>query len=465
MPLMPADLARLFGGGLEGDGAQTPIGAVAFDSRQVVPGGAFIALRGEAEDGHRYVAAAAAAGARLAVVQQDWVPASGEAVPPMLLRVDDTAAALRAACRRRLDELGCAVVGVTGSVGKTTAKELIATVLGRLHTARTPGNLNTWTAIPTSVLGLTPPVDVLVAELAMTAPGEIRDLARMLRPGVGVLLNVGLSHIALLGSVEAIAAAKAELLEELPADGAAVCNADDDRVRAVTGRGPARVVWFGLHSADAIFTATDLRADGLRGTAFTLRGPSGAAPARLAVPGEHVVLDACAAAAVAAEQGVGIAEVAERLSEFRAPEQRGRVLAGPNGATVYDDSYNSSPASLAAAMAVLARSGAAVRVAVIGDMLELGDHTSDAHVEAGKRAAGAATAVIAVGDQAEVVAAAARAAGMPPGAVHVAADAAHAAAVARELCGPDTAVLVKASHGMALERVVAELTGTAGSRA
>lgn len=459
MPLLPADLARLFGGRLEGDGAQTPIAAVAFDSRRVVPGGAFIALRGEAEDGHRYVGAAARAGASLAVVRRDFAAAEGEAAPPLLLRVDDTASTLRAACRRRLDELGCAVVGVTGSVGKTTAKELCAVALGRLRTARTPGNLNTWTGIPTSVLGLEPPVDVLVAELAMTAPGEIRDLARMLQPRIGVLLNVGLSHIELLGSVEAIADAKAELLEALPADGVAVCNANDERVRGVTSRSAAPVVWFGLRSEDAVFTATDLRVEGLRGTRFRLVGPGGeVVEARLEVPGEHVVLDACAAAAVAAQFGVGLAEVAERLATFRAPEQRGRVLPGPCGAVIYDDSYNSSPASLAAALAVLGSSGAAVRVAVIGDMLELGDYADEAHREAGRLAAGAATALVSVGPHADVVAAAAREAGMAADAAHVVGDAGEAAAVARRLCGPDTAVLVKASHGMALERVIAELT-------
>ena len=454
----PAELARLFGGRLEGTGDRNrPLAGLASDSREVVPGGGFVALRGEALDGHRFIGAATAAGASLAIVDGTW-QAPPEGAPPLLLRVADTAAALRGACERWLAELGCHVVGITGSVGKTTGKELTALALGSLRAARTPGNLNTWTGIPLSALALQPPLDVFVCEMAMSARGEIRDLASFTHPRTGVLLNVGMSHIELLGSVEAIADAKAELLEALPGDGVAVCNADDEQVRRVASRTAARVVWFGVESRDAQFRAVDVRGAGLDGTRFKLVGPDGSAPAVLRVPGTHVVLDALAAAAVASAFGIGVAEVAQRLESFEAPPQRGRVLRGIGGARIYDDSYNSSPASLAAALDTLGATKAKRRVAVLGDMLELGTYAPMAHRNAGRHAARVATTLIAVGEQAFTMVSAALAAGMEPEEAFVTGGVEEAIQVARERCDGDTAVLVKASHGVALERVVAGLT-------
>jgi UDP-N-acetylmuramoyl-tripeptide--D-alanyl-D-alanine ligase len=307
------------------------------------------------------------------------------------------------------------------------------------------------------VLGLQPPLDAFVCEMAMTARGEIRDLAGFTHPRTGVLLNVGLSHIELLGSQEAIADAKAELLDALPADGMAVCNADDEHVVRVAARSAAPVTWFGLRSAQAQFRARDIRARGIDGTTFTLVGPDGAVPAQLRVPGPHVVVDALAAAAVASAFGIGVAQVAQRLESFESPPQRGRVLAGRNGARIYDDSYNSSPASLSAALDTLAATEATRRVAVIGDMLELGSHSAMAHRQAGRHAAHVASTLIAVGEQAVTTVAAALAAGMPPEEAFAARSVEEAISLARERCDSGTAVLVKASHGMALERVVEAL--------
>lgn len=454
----PSDLARLFGGRLEGSGDPArALAGLATDSREVVPGGGFVAVRGTADDGHRFVGAATAAGAALAVVAEDWT-APPEGAPPLLLRVADTAAALRAACERRLAELGCHVVGITGSVGKTTAKELCAHVLqGSVRVARTPGNLNTWTGIPLTVLGLEPPVDAFVCEMAMSARGEIGDLCSFTHPRTGVLLNVGVAHIELLGSQEAIADAKAELLEALPDDGVAVCNADDEHVCRVSARTRAAVQWFGVQSPDATFRAAGVRGEGIDGTRFTLIGPDGSAPAQLRVPGTHVVMDALAAAAVASSLGIGVAQVAERLQSFESPPQRGRVLRGAGGARIYDDSYNSSPQSLQAALETLGATKAKRRMAVLGDMLELGAHTGMAHRTAGRQAAALATTLIAVGDQAYTMFSAALAAGMEPEECFAVGSVEDAVRIARERCDADTAVLVKASHGMALERVVAGL--------
>jgi UDP-N-acetylmuramoyl-tripeptide--D-alanyl-D-alanine ligase len=455
----PSDLARLFDGRLDGSGdAARPLAGLATDSREVVAGGGFVALRGETDDGHRFVAAAAERGALLAVVDESWAAPPGTAVPALLLRVADTAAALRGACETRLRELGAHVVGITGSVGKTTGKELIATVLdGSVRVAKTPGNLNTWTGIPFTVLSLDEPLDAFVCEMAMSARGEIGDLCAFTHPRSGVLLNVGVSHIELLGSQEAIAEAKAELLEALPEDGVAVLNADDEHVRRVASRSRARTVWFGLQSPDAHYRAVDIVSRGIDGTTFTLVGPDASAPVRMQVPGTHVVVDALAAAAVAAQFGIGVDAVAERLATFEAPPQRGRIHAGLNGARIYDDSYNSSPTSLAAALDTLGATTAKRRVAVLGDMLELGSHTAMAHRQAGRHANAVATTLIAVGEQGFTTVAAALAAGMDPAEAIAARSVEEAIEAARARCDRDTAVLVKASHGMHLERVVEAL--------
>ncbi len=456
-PVLRADhLARLLGGRLEAaEGAGLDVTGLLSNSRAVTHGSGFVALPGERMDGHAFVAEAAHRGAVLAVVGEGF--AAGPEAPPLLIRVPDTARALRAACRRRIEELGCAVVGVTGSVGKTTAKEMCALALAGRPTARTPGNLNTWTQIPLFVLGLEPPVERLVVEMAMTAPGEIADLASFTAPRVGLLLNIGLAHIGRLGSEEAIALAKAELLDALPPEGTAVLNADDERVVDVASRSRAPVAWFGIVSPTAAWRLEDIEPGGLLGGRAWLVGPDGRAELRLRVPGRHLMVDAAAAAAVAAACGVGIAEAAERLGEFTAADHRGRVIPGRSGSTIIDDAYNSSPKSLAAALEVLAGSGAPRRLAIIGDMLELGERTQAAHRAAGRLAAGAATLLIAVGDQGGTVGAAAVAAGLPASAVAYARDADGAADLAGSRLEPGTVVLVKASRGLGLDRVVERL--------
>jgi len=228
-------------------------------------------------------------------------------------------------------------------------------------------------------------------------------------------------------------------------------------VIGVAGRSRAPLHWFGEASRKATWRVEELEAGGLLGGRATLVGPDGRVPLRLRAPGRHLLLDAAAAAAVAAFFGVGLREVAERLAEFAPADHRGRVLPGREGSTVIDDSYNSSPSSLAAALELLGGSGAADRLAIIGDMLELGDRTLAAHREAGRRAAVAATRLIAVGAQAALVAGAAVAAGMPGAAVAQAEDADQAAALALPLIGPGTVVLVKGSRGIGLEAVVERL--------
>ncbi|HEY6379782.1 MAG TPA: UDP-N-acetylmuramoyl-tripeptide--D-alanyl-D-alanine ligase [Candidatus Dormibacteraeota bacterium] len=458
MELSPPALARLCGATIEGRAgpaaAEGPLEGISTDSREVIEGGAFVAVRGETDDGHAYVADAARRGARVAVVEDAWVAASG--APPLLLRVPDTARALRQACETRLRELGCTVIGVTGSVGKTTAKEMIAHLLGPDGVLRTAGNLNTWTGVPLSVLRADGRPAHFVAEMGMSAPGEIADLCEFTHPSVGVLLNIGVSHLELLGSRAAIAAAKAELLRALPATGLAVCNRDDEAVAAVVGQTEARVVWFGTTAA-ASYRAEVVEDLGLRGTRLHLTVPGGEAETLLPAPGRHLAAAAAAACAVAVELGRPLEQVAARLAGFSAVEQRGTVSRGARGATVIDDSYNSAPASLIAALDLLAATASTERVAVLGDMLELGAEADAAHDEAGRPAAAAATLLIAVGDHAPSLAAAAVRAGLPAERALVAADAEAAARLALAACSPHTTVLVKGSHSLHLERVVERL--------
>jgi UDP-N-acetylmuramoyl-tripeptide--D-alanyl-D-alanine ligase len=453
--LRASHLATLFGGRLEGDAPHAaPIPALRSDSREIEPGDGFVALPGEQADGHAWVAEAARRGAALAVVRRGFVPDGP--VPPLLLLVEDTAAALRHACSARLDEIRCRVIGVTGSVGKTTAKEMCAAALGPAA-AKTPGNLNTWTQIPLAVLALDEATPFFVCEMGMSARGEIADLTGFTNPSVGLLLNIGLAHVGLLGSQEAIAEAKAELLDALPRQGHAVLNGDDPWVRRVASHSVAPIAWFGIDSEDASWRGGDLVLDGLRGSRTRINGPDGAADLTLRLPGRHAVVDAIAAVAVAGVCGVSTADAVGRLDGFEAPEHRGRVLTARNGATIVDDSYNCSPTSLEAALAVLGETRAARRVALIGDMLELGDQTDAAHLEAGRHAGRVATDVIAVGDNAKTIAAGASET-LDADRVRIADDAGAAASVAAPLLDADTVVLVKASHGLHLERVVAELT-------
>ena len=461
MQLSAAGLGRLARGDVDGapEAAVIAFTGITTDSRDVVPGGAFVAVRGEQMDGHRFVPAAVAAGAACALVDHGY---AGER-PAVLVRVPDTAAALRTACRARLTELGATVVGITGSVGKTTAKEMTAHLLGP-RAARTPGNLNTWTGIPLAVLRLDPPVDVLVAEMGMSARGEIADLCSFTEPTVGVLLNIGLSHLELLGSQAAIAAAKAELLDAIQQrDGHAVVNADDRWVRRVVAERPGlAVTWYttaasGAPSPAPVVRALEIESLGLRGVRFRLVAQEGARSVTIPVPGTHLAATAAAATAVALHLGHDLDAVVERLGTLAAVEQRGTIRPGLRGATVIDDSYNAAPASMAAALELLRASGSTERVAVLGDMLELGAAADEAHSEVGRLAAGAATHLIAVGGHGSRMRAAAVAAGLSPDRAVVVADAAAAAAEAVALCGPDTAILVKASHGLHLEQVVARL--------
>lgn len=414
------------------------------DSRQARPGDLFFALRGEHHDGHDFVTDALTAGAAGAVVERP-IAAPEEAAVFHVSSAPEALQRLAAYWRRRHD---VRVVAVTGSVGKTTCKELIAAVLGRrFRVLKSEGNLNTEIGIPLTLLGLTPEHQRAVLEFGMYARGDIALLARVAAPAVGVVTNIGPVHLERLGHLGAIVAAKAELVEALPPDGLAVLNGDDPRTAALARRTRARVVFYGL-SPQCDVRAEGVVGRGLDGFSFHLSCPAGAIDVSCPLPGKHHVYPALAAAAVALEEGMDLEEIAAALAEAR-PDLRLRVLPGPGGSTIIDDSYNASPASMLAALDLLAELPGR-RIALLGEMRELGAAEEEGHRAVGRRAAAACDLLFVSGERARPLAEAATAAGLEARWL----EPEKAAEALRRELGRGDYLLVKASRAMGFEAIV-----------
>jgi UDP-N-acetylmuramoyl-tripeptide--D-alanyl-D-alanine ligase len=422
------------------------------DSREARSGDLFFALPGERADGHDFVAAALSAGASGAVVGRPVEAPEGSA----LFIVSDPLNALQrlaASWRRKHD---VRVVAVTGSVGKTTAKELIAAVLSRRYrTLKSEANLNTEIGIPLTLLNLRAQHERAVLEFGMYQPGDIALLARIGRPAVGVVTNVSYVHLERVRSFGRIIAAKAELVEALPADGLAVLNGDDASVAAMSRRTRARSLLFGL-SEQCDIRATDVVSSGLDGFSFRLHANGTKTEIDCPLPGKHHVYPALAAAAVALNEGMSPAEIAEALSQATL-DLRLTVRSGLNGSTIIDDSYNASPASMIAALDLLAESKAARRIAVLGHMRELGAAENEGHELVGRHAAITCDLLIVCGEDARLLAEAARAAGHSD-VRQLAMTEETAALLQRELREGDLC-LVKASRAVGLESVVEAVVG------
>jgi len=456
------DLLAATGGRVLGTTRVTSFASAAVDSRHVIPGCCFVALRGEREDGHRYAADAVRAGAAVLLVARpvDLPPESGVAV----VQVRDPLTALQELAAWWRAQLPARVVGITGSTGKTLAKEIVADTLARtLRVLRSEGNLNSETGLPMTLLNLDPRDEVAVLEMGMYGEGDIARLVEIARPEVGVVLAVHPTHLERAGSVAAIGRAKEELPAGLPADGLAVLNADDPRVAAMRTATRAPVRTFGLDPA-ADVRATDVESHGLDGTSFALHAPWAERRVTSATPGRHLVPQALAAVAVAEHVGVPFDEVVAALAlGSRAPHRMARAETA-SGAVVIDDTYNASPESVRAALAFLAESAVAPgrhRYAVLGDMLELGPDEEALHRAIGATAAAVVDALVAVGERGRWIAEAARAAGLPR--VSTASDADEAAAVVERDLAPGVGdlVLVKGSRGIELDRLVSALGGGA----
>ncbi len=458
------DLLSVTGGRLVAPTRIDAFAGAGVDSRTVAPGSLFVALRGERVDGHRFVGEALRSGAVAALLS---APVEAPpAVDAALVQVPDTLQALQELAAWWRSRSAVRVVGVTGSTGKTLAKEIIADVLARGHRVlRNEGNLNSETGLPMTLLRLEPADDLAVLEMSMYTVGEIARLAEIARPEVGVVLAVHPTHLQRTGSIERIALAKSELPRALPADGLAVLNADDPRVAAMRDVTPAAVRTFGV-ATPADVMALDVVSHGVQGTEFTLRAPWGERRVRSGTPGRHLVPHALAAAAVAEHFALPLEEVAAALAVGSHADHRMAVREAAGGATLIDDTYNASPVSVRAALAFLAETPVAQgrRLAVLGDMLELGPDEERLHREIGAEAARSLDALVAVGPRGRWLAEAARAAGLAT--VLTAEDADEATVrVERDLApGPGDVLLVKGSRGIELDRVVDAVAATAGGR-
>ncbi|HEY7132270.1 MAG TPA: UDP-N-acetylmuramoyl-tripeptide--D-alanyl-D-alanine ligase [Candidatus Limnocylindrales bacterium] len=435
-----------------------PILGGAVDSREVRPGNLFVALAGERTDGHRFVAAALEAGATGALVSRPPEGVDLAAIDATVVLVDDPLRALQrtaSAWRSRFDPL---VVGVTGSIAKTSTKEAVATVLGAaMPTLKNEGNLNNEIGLPLTVLRLRSEHRAAVLEMGMYVGGEIRGLAAIGRPEIGIVTAVQPVHLSRIGTIEAIEQAKGELVEALPADGVAILNADDERVRRMASRTRARIMTYGF-APDADLRAEGVGSRGHEGMAFELVAPGERrAAARIPTLGRLAVHNALAAAAVGLAAGIPLeAIVAALASGWSAPHRAQPVPAGD--VTIVDDSYNASPASVAAALELLAGLPGR-RVAVLGEMLELGSEEESAagHRATGEAAAALVDRLVVVGEGAAAIGGGAIDAGMDPSAVSTVADRAAALELLRDLLEPGDVVLVKASRGIALDLLVDDL--------
>jgi UDP-N-acetylmuramoyl-tripeptide--D-alanyl-D-alanine ligase len=454
IPLSLAQIAQITGGDLRGDASAVVTGEVVIDSRRAGPGGLFAAVAGERADGHDFAAGAIAAGA-VAVLATRPVPA------PSVL-VADVEAALAALARHVTGALPAAVIaGITGSSGKTSTKDLAAQLTERLGPTIAPaGSFNNELGLPLTVLRADPSTRYLVLELSARGLGHIAHLCRIAPPRCGAVLNVGRAHAGEFGGLDRVAQAKGELVEALPAGGAAILNADDPRVLAMAARTPARVVTFGVNSPQACVRAADVRLDDLGRPSFTLLTPEGPAPVTLRLHGAHSVPNALAAAALARELGLGLADIADALSAAVARSRwRMEVHRRADGVTIINDAYNANPESVRAAIEALrhlARDGRGF--AVLGHMAELGALSRASHEEIGAFAARADLAgLIAVGPEAEPLLAGARQVGSWTGEALAVPDGAAALDALANQLKPGDVVLVKASRAAHLEGVAGDL--------
>ncbi len=437
-----ADTAAAVGARLIGPGEALWSGA-AIDSRAVHGGELFVALPGRFADGHDFVQAALERGAAAALVGRELAGLS-----PLLV-VDDPLVALHELTRRVRRQTPQHLVGLTGSAGKTTTKEILASLLAtRFKVAKSPGNLNNLLGFPLALLGIPEDTEWMVAEMGMSTPGELGGVSRLGRPDVCLFTNVGTAHLGGLGSREAIVDAKAELLEGLAPEGLVVANADNSGCRAIAARFPGRTVWFGREQSYRI-AAFVPHAEGSR---FQLIAPTGTVAVELPLLGEHNAVNFLAAATVAIELGVSVEECAEAALTLRPVAGRGVATLLPGGARLLDESYNANPEATRAALAAARALPGHHHLAVLGAMLELGAESTALHHEVGHFAAELGFEVVAVGDEARPLAEAAGATWLP--------DAAAAAtAIASRSFGPGDVILVKGSRGVGLERVVAALAG------
>jgi UDP-N-acetylmuramoyl-tripeptide--D-alanyl-D-alanine ligase len=473
-------VAEAMGGDLVSGDPACDLTGVSIDTRTLGPGELYVAIRGERFDGADFAAAALAAGAGgvvvprgrgrnlaqgLAVAQPprtaDAGPESGvTAVDPLVIEVDDTTSALQALAHRVRRESGTKVVAITGSAGKTTTKEVTAEFLAvRYRVIRNRGNFNNHIGLPLSLIDLRQRPEIAIVELGMNHAGEISTLVRIAEPEVRVWTNVGDAHLEFFGSLDDTADAKAEILEGASGSTLLVANGDDERIMTRAAAFAGRLVTFGIDRPAAV-RASAIVDRGVEGTSARIDTPRGTFEMTTPLVGRGNLANVLAATAVAVELDVPLEAIAERAQRLEPAARRGQIIRLPSGVTIIDDSYNANPTATRQALDVLGREGAAARrVAVIGEMLELGDRATALHEDVGRAAAKSNVDLLLSvgGEPAASLARAAVAAGMPAGSVRYFATSGDAADAAADLVRPGDLVLVKGSRGVRTDRVVERL--------
>ena len=442
---------------LAGDPVSTITG-VSTDTRTIKPGDLFVALKGEHADGHIYVRQAIEAGAAgVLISDESHVPQGTDAV---VIKVDDPLWALGDLAKYYRSLFKVRVVGITGSVGKTTVKEMLATIAQRKwKVLKNTANYNNEIGVPLTLLQLDRSHEVVVLEMAMRGLGEIQRLASIAKPEIGVITNIGISHIERLGSQGSIADAKAELLSELPPDGVAILNAEDGYFEVMKDRFKGKVVSFGSSkSADVIGARIKCLDKGQYRFVLLING-EGALEVTLPILGHHNVYNALAAAAAADQLGVDLLTIRDGLECVTPPDMRMEFTESKEGYAVLNDAYNASPASVIAALRTLhALKGYERKVAILGDMLELGDYARKAHEDIGRALVESGVKkLIVVGKLAGSIADGARAAGMPNDAIKNYNTSAEAAKKIKSHLRARDAVLVKGSRAVKMEAIVRAL--------
>lgn len=451
-------------------GREPVLSSVVVDSREAVADSLFVALPGERVDGHDYVAQAFANGARAALVSQPIVgnhltldlrggqlqtPISANWPAKVCLLVDNTLAAMHTAAKAWRNQFGVRVVGVTGSVGKTSTKELIHAVLSSRHpTFKSPGNRNSVLGLPPALFDLRPFHQRAVLEMGMYVPGEIAELCALTQPIIGVVTNIGPVHLERAGSMEAIVSAKRELVEALPAHGTAILNRDDERVMSMADHTQANIFTYGLDERADLW-ADNISSMGLDGMRFTLHHQGEALNVQVPLLGRHSVHTALRATAVGLVDGLTWEEIVRGL-RLMSGQLRLVAVPGPKNSIIIDDTYNSSPDSALAALNLLHDLNGR-HVAVLGDMLELGHMEEVSHRLVGRRAADVADLLIVVGRRAHTVGEEALKVGMRPTHVHFVETTPQAIPVVEALIEKNDTVLIKGSLGMQMSQIVAAL--------
>lgn len=452
MRMTVGDLAEASGGRLLCGSPDSEISSVCTDSREVRPGALFVPIKGEKTDAHRFIGQTLEAGAA-AVLTQEHDASSG---PGAWIRVEDTRAALQKIASAYRSRFAIPLVGITGSVGKTTTKEMVALALSAgLNVMKTEGNFNSQIGLPLTLFRLEPEYEAAVIEMGMSDFGEMARLSEIARPTCAVMTNIGISHIEQLKTQENIRAEKLHIVDHFAPDSVLFLNGDDPLLADLKGKLPCRAVFYGTQPW-CDYRAGNILADA-GGTRFTLSSGGESLEVFLPVPGMHNVLNALAAVAAADFLGVGKERACSALAGYCPPAMRQQVLKA-NGLTIIDDSYNASPDSMRSSIDVLqSLKGSGKTVAVLADMLELGAFSEQAHFDVGVYAAGAGVdEVVTIGKRAAKIAEGAVSAGLASGCRSFLENGGAAEYLKSSLKAGD-AVLVKGSRGMHTDEIVKAL--------